>query len=101
MRGSGRYALSTALVGPLGNIVGGTLYDFGHPLYRGWEGKNMDFKPLLRDGIEYNPMAVDNIGKLVAHEFLPTKREEELRHPKPQMKFKTKQKKVHFKKFGS
>jgi hypothetical protein len=101
MRGSGRYALSTALTGPVGNIVGGTLYDFGHPLYRGWEGKNMDFKPLLRDGIEYNPMAVDNIGKLAAHEFLPTKREEELRHPKPQMKFKTKQKKVHFKKFGS
>ena len=103
MRGSGRYALAASMLGPLGNAVTGTAYDVGHPLYHKFvDGKELSdkaFHPAERDALEYT--LPDNLGKILANQYLPTKRQEELEHPKTSMKFKLKTKKPHFKKFGS
>lgn len=101
LRGGTRFATANAMIGPLGNVVARVTDDTIHPIYSAWQGKKPNLEPLGRDVLSYNPMAVDNLGKLAAHELLPTKREEELKHPKIQMKFKSKMKKPHFKKFGS
>lgn len=101
LRGSGRQALASAMVGPIGNVVSNVGYDILHPANQAWQGKHADLKPLLRDALEYNPAAVDNLGKIIAHRVLPTKVEEAARHPKPSMRFKTdkKHRLPHFKKF--
>ena len=111
LRGAGRYSMNNVMIGPLGNIASRGLYDSLHPFYNAYEGKyekegesfdeatGRQFKPLLRDLVEYNPAAVDNLGKIATHIFLPIKKEEEARHPKPSFKFKSKVKRPHFKKF--
>lgn len=101
LRGGTRFATANAMLGPLGNIAARVGDDTIHPVYNIMQDKKPNLKPLGRDVLEYNPAAVDNLGKLAAHEFLPTKREEELEHPKPVMKFKPdkKHKLPKFKKF--
>lgn len=105
LRGASRHSAANMMVGPLGNIAGRVLEDSIHPIANGIqkgftrEGAFEDYKPILRDAIQDNPFAVDNLGKVASHYLLPTKREEAALHPKPTMRFKSKVKKPHFKKF--
>jgi hypothetical protein len=106
IRGGTRYATANTMIGPIGN-VGARLIDDGLILGKGAldatldrdSEKSVNYKPLLRDFLEYNPASVDNLGKLVAHQYVPTKKEEAERNPKPSMRFKSKSNKhFHFKK---
>lgn len=92
IRGAARYGGANELLGPLGNAAWMSFVDSVHPLNKELvQGKPIsfeDYKPLLRDAIEYNPFAVDNLGKLISHKVLPTKKEEAAKHLKTNMRFK-------------
>lgn len=78
LRAANRHQLLSAAGGPIGNEVANLAQDTVHAVQTG------DFKALGRDALE--DTIPDNLGKLLAHQMLPTKKEEKARHPSSHLK---------------
>ena len=77
MRGLLRQRLSEAFTGPIGNVTSSDLQDVATVGKQALEGRKINPKPLERDALEQGiPL---NIGKILAHKFIPTPAEEKAR----------------------
>jgi hypothetical protein len=72
-----RHVLSNAFLGPLGNVATQGIQDAGYPLIREFQGKDGDPEPLERDVLDYG--LPDNLGKILANQFLPNKKQRKSR----------------------
>jgi hypothetical protein len=80
MRSATRHQLLNSAMGPIGNEIANLGQDTVSAFHDFSSSEpNKSFKPLERDALE--DTMPDNIGKLLAHQLLPTKSEEKKRHP--------------------
>lgn len=87
-RAAYRNSLTDEMLGPIGNVaargLGDAAYFLGHRL----EGKKTSPKAVERDLVE--DTLPDNLGKIIAHRFIPTKSEERERGEGPLRKLRMK-----------
>jgi hypothetical protein len=85
IRAANRHQLAASAMGPIGNEVANLGQDTITAFKKfDWDDKNKSLQPLERDVLE--DTIPDNIGKLLAHQILPTKTEEKARHPSSRLK---------------
>lgn len=81
-RGLLRNDLANTLIGPIGNVAVRGLQDAASFAFNSTHNP----KPLERDLVE--DTLPDNLGKIIAHRYIPTKREEAERNPHKHIRFK-------------